>query len=109
MHNSAVLPVSYPDRKGVVVAIDDFIFRHNGNILLNDEHADEESNLSSRAQNSILKASRSIFSVLDDGPIIEEMSSPASSTATRLTILIQKSRDIEKIVLSRASSWKSEL
>jgi formyltetrahydrofolate deformylase len=45
MHNSAVLLVSCPDRKGVVAAIADFIFRHNGNILFNDEHGDEESNL----------------------------------------------------------------
>jgi formyltetrahydrofolate deformylase len=45
MHNSAILLVSCPDRKGVVAAIADFIFRHNGNILSNDEHGDEESNL----------------------------------------------------------------
>ena len=45
MHHSAILLVSCPDRKGVVAAIADFIFRHNGNILFNDEHGDEESNL----------------------------------------------------------------
>jgi len=45
MHNSAILLVSCPDRKGVVAAIAEFIFRHNGNILCNDEHGDEESNL----------------------------------------------------------------
>jgi formyltetrahydrofolate deformylase len=45
MHNSAILLVSCPDRKGVVASIADFIFRHNGNILFNDEHGDEESNL----------------------------------------------------------------
>ena len=45
MHNSAILLVSCPDRKGVVASISDFIFRHNGNILSNDEHGDEESNL----------------------------------------------------------------
>jgi len=45
MHNSAILLVSCPDRKGIVAAIADFIFRHNGNILSNDEHGDEESNL----------------------------------------------------------------
>jgi formyltetrahydrofolate deformylase len=45
MHNSAILLVSCPDRKGVVASIADFIFRHNANILSNDEHADEESNL----------------------------------------------------------------
>ncbi len=45
MHNSAILLVSCPDRKGIVASISDFIFRHNGNILCNDEHGDEESNL----------------------------------------------------------------
>jgi formyltetrahydrofolate deformylase len=45
MHNSAILLVSCPDRKGVVAAIADFIFRHGGNILFNDEHGDEASNL----------------------------------------------------------------
>jgi formyltetrahydrofolate deformylase len=45
MHNSAILLVSCPDRKGVVATIADFIFRHNGNILFADEHGDEESNL----------------------------------------------------------------
>ncbi len=45
MHNSAILLVSCPDRKGVVATIADFIFHHNGNILFADEHGDEESNL----------------------------------------------------------------
>jgi formyltetrahydrofolate deformylase len=45
MKNSAVLLISCPDRKGIVAAISDFVFEHNGNILHADEHADEESNL----------------------------------------------------------------
>ena len=45
MKNSAVLLVSCPDTKGVVATISDFIFRHSGNILHADEHADEGSNL----------------------------------------------------------------
>ena len=45
MKNSAILLISCPDRKGVVAAIADFVFLHNGNILHADEHADEESNL----------------------------------------------------------------
>jgi len=45
MKDSAILLVSCPDSKGIVAAIADFIFRHNGNILFNDEHGDEESNL----------------------------------------------------------------
>jgi formyltetrahydrofolate deformylase len=45
MKNSAVLLISCPDTKGIVAGISDFIFRHNGNILHADEHADEESNL----------------------------------------------------------------
>jgi formyltetrahydrofolate deformylase len=45
MKNSAVLLISCPDRKGIVAAISDFVFNHNGNILHADEHADEGSNL----------------------------------------------------------------
>lgn len=45
MKTSAILLLSCPDRKGLVAAISDFVFRHNGNILHADEHADEESNL----------------------------------------------------------------
>ena len=45
MKNSAILLVICPDRKGLVASISDFVFRHNGNILHVDEHADQESNL----------------------------------------------------------------
>jgi formyltetrahydrofolate deformylase len=45
MKNSAILLVSCPDRKGEVASIADFVYRHNGNILHADEHADEESGL----------------------------------------------------------------
>ncbi len=45
MKNSAILLVSCPDAKGEVATIADFIFRHGGNILHADEHADEESGL----------------------------------------------------------------
>ena len=45
MKNSAVLLISCRDTKGVVATISDFIFRHSGNILHADEHADEGSNL----------------------------------------------------------------
>jgi len=45
MYKSAILLVSCPDRKGIVASIAEFIFKHNGNILFNDEHGDEESNL----------------------------------------------------------------
>ena len=45
MKNSAILLVSCPDAKGEVAAISDFVYRHGGNILHADEHADEESGL----------------------------------------------------------------
>jgi formyltetrahydrofolate hydrolase len=41
VNNSAILLVTCPDRRGIVASISDFIFRHNGNILHADEHADE--------------------------------------------------------------------
>ena len=45
MKNSAILLISCPDRKGEVATIADFIYRHGGNILHADEHADPESGL----------------------------------------------------------------
>jgi formyltetrahydrofolate deformylase len=45
MKPSAILLISCPDRKGEVAAIADFVYRHGGNILHADEHADEESGL----------------------------------------------------------------
>src|SRR3974377_11580 len=45
MKSSAILLVSCPDSKGEVARIADFVYRHNGNILHADEHADEESGL----------------------------------------------------------------
>jgi formyltetrahydrofolate deformylase len=46
MHkNTAILLLSCPDTKGLVAAIAEFVYRHNGNILHADEHADEELNL----------------------------------------------------------------
>lgn len=45
MKSSAILLVSCPDRKGEVASIADFVYRHGGNILHADEHADEESGL----------------------------------------------------------------
>ena len=45
MKSSAILLVSCPDSKGDVASIADFVYRHGGNILHADEHADEESGL----------------------------------------------------------------
>lgn len=42
--NTAILLLSCPDTKGLVATIADFVYRHNGNILHADEHADEASN-----------------------------------------------------------------
>lgn len=42
---TAVLLIDCPDRKGLVAAISDFLFRHQGNILHADEHCDEETGL----------------------------------------------------------------
>jgi formyltetrahydrofolate deformylase len=45
MKSSAILLISCPDRKGEVATIADFVYRHNGNILHADEHADEQTGL----------------------------------------------------------------
>lgn len=42
--DSAILLISSPDRRGLVAAITDFIFRRNGNILHLDQHVDTERN-----------------------------------------------------------------
>ncbi|MCL4255307.1 MAG: formyltetrahydrofolate deformylase, partial [Anaerolineae bacterium] len=43
--DSATLLISSPDRRGLVAAITDFIFRRNGNILHLDQHVDTEHNI----------------------------------------------------------------
>jgi len=35
---NAILLLSCPDRKGLVAAVSNFIFRHNGNIVYTDYH-----------------------------------------------------------------------
>ncbi len=45
MKNSAILLISCPDQKGLVAAISDFLFRHDGNILHADQHQDGENSL----------------------------------------------------------------
>lgn len=40
--DSAILLISCPDRKGLVAAVTEFIFTHNGNILYLDQHVDAE-------------------------------------------------------------------
>lgn len=40
MKNCAILLISCPDRKGLVAAIADFVYRHNANILHADQHQD---------------------------------------------------------------------
>jgi formyltetrahydrofolate deformylase len=45
MKSSAILLIACPDQKGEVASIADFVYRHGGNILHADEHANEESGL----------------------------------------------------------------
>jgi formyltetrahydrofolate deformylase len=45
MKSSAILLVECPDQKGVVAAIADFVFQHNGNILHADQHQAAEPGL----------------------------------------------------------------
>jgi formyltetrahydrofolate deformylase len=45
MKNTATLLINCPDRKGLVAAIADFLYRHNANILHADQHQDAEQNL----------------------------------------------------------------
>jgi len=45
MRNTAVLLIACPDKKGLVAAIADFLYRHNANILHADQHQDREAGL----------------------------------------------------------------
>ncbi|MEW5892580.1 MAG: formyltetrahydrofolate deformylase [Pseudomonadota bacterium] len=45
MRNTAVLLIVCPDRKGLVAAIANFLYRHNANILHADQHQDREAGL----------------------------------------------------------------
>ncbi len=45
MRKTAILLVSCPDRRGIVAAIADFLYRHNANILHADQHQDAELDL----------------------------------------------------------------
>ena len=45
MKNTAILLIDCPDRKGIVAAIGDFLYRHDANILHADQHQDAERDL----------------------------------------------------------------
>ncbi|HEY3787609.1 MAG TPA: formyltetrahydrofolate deformylase [Urbifossiella sp.] len=45
MKNSAVLLITCPDRKGIVAAVGEFLYRHDANILHADQHQDAERGL----------------------------------------------------------------
>jgi len=45
MKSTATLLINCPDRKGLVAAIADFLYRHDANILHADQHQDAENNL----------------------------------------------------------------
>src|SRR5438094_9070842 len=45
MRNTAILLIDCPDRKGIVAAIGEFLYRHNANILHADQHQDAERGL----------------------------------------------------------------
>jgi formyltetrahydrofolate deformylase len=45
MKNTAILLIDCPDRKGIVAAVSDFLYRHDANILHTDQHQDAERDL----------------------------------------------------------------
>jgi formyltetrahydrofolate deformylase len=45
MKNTAILLIDCPDRKGIVAAVGEFLYRHNANILHADQHQDAERGL----------------------------------------------------------------
>ena len=45
MKNTAILLIDSPDRKGLVAAVGEFLYKHNANILHADQHQDAERGL----------------------------------------------------------------
>src|SRR6516165_1306480 len=45
MKKTAILLIDCPDRKGIVAAVGEFLYRHDANILHADQHQDAERNL----------------------------------------------------------------
>lgn len=45
LKNNAIIRIVCPDRKGIVAAIADFLFKNNGNIVHADQHEDSENGL----------------------------------------------------------------
>src|SRR5438128_9239529 len=45
MKNTAVLLITCPDRRGIVAAVAEFLYKHDANILHADQHQDAERNL----------------------------------------------------------------
>ena len=45
MKNTAVLLITCPDRKGIVAAVAEFLYKHDANILHADQHQDAERGL----------------------------------------------------------------
>src|SRR5215471_16435864 len=45
MKNTAILLIDCPDRKGIVAAVSEFLYRHDANILHADQHQDAERSL----------------------------------------------------------------
>src|SRR5438093_316016 len=149
--NTAILLVDCPDQKGIVAAISDFLYRHNANIVHNDQHQDadlglfltrvewelddfkleisdfrkafaplaEKYRMNWRLETSAARPDHRAFErgvkligatshyvteTLDDGPIIEQ-DVVRISHRDQLEDLMEKGRDLEKAVLSRAVRW----
>lgn len=45
MHNTAILLIDSPDRKGLVATVSEFLYRYNANIIHADQHRDDESGM----------------------------------------------------------------
>jgi formyltetrahydrofolate hydrolase len=100
VNTSAVLLLSSPmtiARKGVVVAISQFLIAHNGSVLHTDDHVDSSRDLFL----SRLEWSLDGFDI----PISEFEEQFMVSHRDAVEDMVQKGRDLEKVVLSRAVRW----
>lgn len=83
----ATVLVSCPDRNGIVASLAQVLYGHGANILDSDQHS--------------APTAHYVTADLDEGPIIEQDVVPCSHR-DRVSDLVRKGRDLEKVVLARA-------
>lgn len=114
---SAILLISCPDRRGLVAAVTDFLFRHNGNILRLDQHVDPQDSVFFMRVEWDLDG----FDIADDGIAAQFAPVAArfdmtwtlhfSTTVQRMAVFVSRQSHCLYDILSRVQSgeWRVEI